>query len=147
MDWDEMFLRMTLIVAERSKDPSTQIGAVAVSPDRTRIVIGYNGMITGYPEDDALWERPTKYDHVVHGEENVIINAKTDMTGWTLYLNAASCSKCARLVAQAGIKRVVYMDRKLHGDHKTDLAEEIYGRAGVAIERKCCVELPRLEGS
>lgn len=142
-----MFLQMTLIVAQRSKDPYTQIGAVAVSPDKTRIVIGYNGMITGYPEDDALWERPTKYDHVVHGEENVIINAKTDMTGWTLYLNAASCSKCARLVAQAGIERVVYMDRKLHGDHKTDLAGEIYRRAGVTIEQKCCVELPRIQGS
>lgn len=108
ISWDEMWMRMAQLVAERSKDPNTQVGAVVVSPDNKRIAVGYNGFPAGQEETPKLWESPTKYDHVVHAEPNALLHANTDTTGWTLYVTYPPCSRCAPLVINAGIKRIVY---------------------------------------
>jgi dCMP deaminase len=133
--WDEMFMTMASLIALRSKDDSTQVGAIAVSPDKRSVAVGYNGMVVGYPEDDALWTRPMKYNHVIHAEENVIVNAArsgTSLDGWTLYVTLHPCFKCARLVAQCGIKSVIYTGKNERtSEHKFELAREIFRKAGV----------------
>jgi len=135
-NWDKVFIMMAEAIALKSKDPATRVGGVAVSPDRRRIAIGFNGMVSGYPENDTLWERPTKYDHVVHVEENIIINARTDLTGWTLFCTIPVCSRCARLVAQSGIKRVVYKNEPNSESRLNyELAFEILRTAGVVVEK------------
>ena len=103
-------MSMATEIAKRSKDPSTQVGAILVSPDRKHISLGYNGMPTNYPENEAIWERPTKYDYVVHAEVNAVLNCDFPTIGCTLYVTGVPCNDCAKFIAQAGITRIVYRD-------------------------------------
>lgn len=118
ISWDELWMGMAKLVAQRSKDPNTQVGAVLVSPDNKRVAVGYNGFPSGLTETEELWRSPTqeeldqgaitKYDRVVHAEPNALIHANTDTSGWTLYVTYPPCSRCAPVVINAGIKRIVY---------------------------------------
>ncbi len=106
--WDIIFLEMAQSISQRSKDPSTQVGALLVSPDKKRMSSGFNGFPSGYPETPTLWERPTKYKYVCHAEINAILQAGTSLAGWTMYVTIPTCSECAKYVLQSGIKRVVF---------------------------------------
>lgn len=125
---------MAEAIADRSKDPSTQVGAVIVSPDKRRVAIGYNGMIAGICETEEMWQRPNKYDRVLHAEINSILNARCDLSGWTLYVTLSPCSDCAKYVAQSGVKRVVFK-RKPKSDSQLDyeIALELFEAAGVEV--------------
>lgn len=91
MDWDEYFLNIAKTVAERSKDPSTKVGAVIIDKHRRPVSFGYNGLIQGADESKlTLSERPLKYYEVIHSEMNAILFAKTDLTGCTLYVEYAA---------------------------------------------------------
>jgi|TARA_Y100000310_G_C20704325_1_gene833614 dCMP deaminase len=104
--WDERFLKLAAHIAEWSKDPSTKIGAVVVK-DRKILGTGYNGFPTRIDDDiDLLENREEKYPRVVHAEVNAIINAKTDLSGATLYTTHIPCSSCAGVIINAGIHRV-----------------------------------------
>lgn len=101
--------------ALRSKDPSTQVGACIVAPDKKVVSIGYNGMPRRCPEDKLTWSRKTgtldsKYLYVCHAEFNAIINALggRDLQGCTLYVNLFPCNECAKAIIQTGITEVVY---------------------------------------
>ncbi len=114
-NWDVVMLRMAAVIATMSKDPATKVGAVLVSPDRTRISVGYNGFPKQIPDRVEWWnnrnpESPTfsKYELVRHAEMNAITQAKTDLNGWTLYVTHHPCIDCAKNIVAEGIKRVVY---------------------------------------
>lgn len=107
-NWDERFLHLALHVSRWSKDPSTQVGAVIVRPDRTIASVGYNGFPRGVVDDHRLHTREDKYPLVVHAEMNAVLNAREPLNGYTLYLwPLPCCSRCAVHIIQAGIKRVV----------------------------------------
>ena len=80
INWDEYFMGIAMLSCERSKDPSTQVGACIVSTDNKILSIGYNGAPVGYDDDkDMCWEREgsplyTKYFYVCHSELNAILN-------------------------------------------------------------------------
>ncbi len=133
-DWDVVFMKMAEAIAERSKDPSTQVGSVIVSPDRRRVAVGYNGMIAGIQETDEMWQRPQKYSRVLHAEINSILNARCDLTGWTMYVTIPPCSDCAKYVAQAGVKKIVFK-REPRPDSQLNyqLARELFESAGVEV--------------
>lgn len=110
--WDQTALRIARTIADaRSKDPSRQVGCVLIHPDSHTIASsGYNGMVAGAPESDAMWERPTKYAFVCHAEFNAIALAAKkghSVDGTTAYITCMPCLACARLLIQAGIKRIV----------------------------------------
>lgn len=107
--WDQRFMKLAEQVATWSKDPSTQTGAVIVSPDRTDVILGYNGFARQMKDDTALYaDRPTKYSRVIHCEVNAVIFARRSVEGYTLYTAPfLSCDRCAVTMIQAGIKRVV----------------------------------------
>lgn len=102
---------MTTLVASKSKDPSTKVGAVIVGEDDEILSIGFNGFPRGVREDlPERWERPEKYEWVVHAEENAILNAArvgTSLKGATLYVGGHPCASCAGSIVQAGISTVV----------------------------------------
>lgn len=102
-------MEMAEFVASWSKDPSTQTGAVLVSPDRTDITIGYNGFPKGMNDDPALYTmREIKYSRIVHCEMNAVLNARRSVRGYTLYTwPFLSCDRCAVHMIAAGIARVV----------------------------------------
>lgn len=107
--WDRRFIEMAKLVASWSKDPSTQTGAVITDPYHRVISVGYNGFAKGVKDLPERYEnRDIKYKIIVHCERNAIIFAKTDLTDCTLYTwPFMSCSTCASMVIQSGIKRVV----------------------------------------
>lgn len=116
MNWDEYFLNIADVVRTKSKDPSSTIGAVIAGRDNEIISTGYNGFPRGINEKIVTrWERPVKYDFVVHAETNAIYNAArvgVSTKGCTLYLIGMGpptypCKDCAKAIIQAGIKRVV----------------------------------------
>jgi dCMP deaminase len=111
MNWDEYFLRIAGVAAQKSKDPSTKVGAVIVRPDRTIVSVGYNGFPRGVADTpQRLNDRPTKYSLVVHAEMNAILSARESLNGYTLYtVPFMPCDRCFVHVIQAGIKRVCFL--------------------------------------
>jgi dCMP deaminase len=108
--WDHRFLQLARLISTFSKDPSTQIGAAIVSPDRTLTSVGFNGFPQGM-EDKQEWydNREIKYSRVVHGEINALIFANGSVRGHTLYtFPFAPCDRCCVQMLQAGIARFVF---------------------------------------
>lgn len=108
-DWDQRFLDLAEHIAQWSKDPSTKTGAVIVAPDRRIVSLGYNGFPRGYPDWPEIYaDRERKYKIIVHCERNAMLFAREPLVGCTLYTwPLASCSVCAAMVVQTGIKRCV----------------------------------------
>jgi len=107
--WDLVYTDLARWWAERvSKDPSTQVGAVIVDKQNRIRGMGYNGFPKGvHDHEERYADRPTKYSMVVHAEPNAIVSARGDLSGCTIYTSLFPCNECAKLIIQAGIKRVV----------------------------------------
>jgi len=115
--WDETFMQMANLIAMRSKDPSTQVGAVIVDKNNRVVSVGYNGFPNDINDDELPWgktdENPlnTKYLYVVHAELNAITGAQragTSIEGCKLYVTMAPCNECAKAIIQSGISEVIY---------------------------------------
>lgn len=109
--WDHYFMGTAAMVAAKSKDPSSKVGAVIVK-DKTIISTGYNGLPRGC--NDTISERymrPLKYKWITHAEENAILNGHRNglsMTDSAIYVMPLyPCAKCTGAIIQAGIKRVI----------------------------------------
>lgn len=106
--WDFRYLRLAEEVSTYSKDPSSKFGSVIVDKDNRVVSIGFNGFAKGFEDtDERLNDRPFKYRHALHSEENAILNARQDLTGCTLYCNTVPCSLCMSRIVQSGITKVV----------------------------------------
>ena len=117
ISWDEYFMGIALLSANRSKDSNTQVGACIVSNDNRILSIGYNGAPRGLHDDIMKWDREgdflnTKYAYVCHGELNAILNYRGDLSGSKIYVALFPCNECAKAIIQAGIKEVIYKDDK-----------------------------------
>ena len=119
-DWDEYFMSIAEAVAEKSKDPSSKMGCVIVDNNKRIIATGYNGLLQGADESKmTLSERPMKYYFAIHSEMNAVLFAHQDLTGCTIYNRVATCENCLKYCLQAGIKRFVYKELRVHS-HSTD---------------------------
>lgn len=139
-DWDEYFMRLALAVASRSKDPSTQVGAVIVGQENDILATGYNGFAPGVRETEERWERPTKYPLVIHAEMNAIARAArrgVALAGATLYCTHAPCNSagCTRMIIAAGIETVVCMDSPRGWDEDHVVAADMFRESGVSLVR------------
>lgn len=138
LKWDRRFLRLAKHWAEEcSKDPSTKVGAVIVNKYRRVIGMGYNGFPEGVQDTpERLNDRPTKYKLVVHAEANAILNAVSDTRRSTIYIwPLFSCHECAKLVIQAGIRRVVAPDDvNARWGESFETAKLLYREAGVIVD-------------
>ena len=108
--WDRRFLSLADFIAKWSKDPSTQVGAVVTHSKSRRIVsTGFNGFPAGVEDaPERLFDRATKYEMIVHAEQNALMFAGQHAEGCTLYVTPLPpCALCAALIIQAGIVRVV----------------------------------------
>ena len=139
--WDLRYLALAEQVSKWSKDPSRQIGAVAVGSKGQVLAQGYNGFPRGIDDSlTAYYDREKKYKYVVHAEMNVIYNATyngTSLDGSTLYVHGLPvCSECSKGVIQVGIKRVV-MPKQEIPDHWKDswqLTKSLFEQAGVSYD-------------
>lgn len=117
ISWDECFMRIANVISERSKDPSTQAGAVVVGKDNIVVGVGYNGWPRGIASDALPWEREgdfenTKYAYVCHAEENAIYNANNSVVDCKIYCTLFPCNECAKTIIQNRIQEVIYESDK-----------------------------------
>jgi len=135
--WDRYFMSLAYLVADRSKDPNTQVGAVIVESENRILSTGYNGFAPGIAETAARWERPVKYDYVIHAEINAIAHAASkgiSLQGSTLYVTHAPCMNCFKTVIASGIRKVV-TDQMLAGwEKEQDLAISLSKESGVQFD-------------
>ena len=109
---DLRYLRMARIWAENSYCHRRKVGALVVK-EKMIISDGYNGTPSGFEnvcEDDNNTTKP----YVLHAEANAITKlarSSNNSDGATLYVTAAPCIECAKLIIQAGIKRVIYAEQ------------------------------------
>jgi len=106
--WDQRFLSMAELVSGWSKDPSTKVGAVIVTPEHVVVSIGYNGFAQSMPDVARHYaNREEKYSRIVHSETNAIVLARKDVRDHTIYVTLPPCDRCAVTIIQSGITRVV----------------------------------------
>eukprot|EP00794_Sanderia_malayensis_P007377 gene7377-8197_t len=121
LSWPDYFMAIAFLSAQRSKDPSTQVGACIVNDEKKIVGIGYNGMPLGCDDDKMPWGREgdsimdTKHAFVCHAEMNAILNKNSaDVKRCTIYVALFPCNECTKLIIQAGIKEVIYYSDKYH---------------------------------
>lgn len=130
ISWDEYFMGAALLSAQRSKDPSSQVGACIVDSLDRIVGLGYNGFPKGCSDDEFPWSRSehfceSKYTYVAHAELNAILNATTPLKGCRIYVTLFPCNECAKLIRQAEMSEVIYLSDKYHDDEKTAAARRI----------------------
>ena len=129
-------MQMAELIARRSKDPSTQAGAVIVDADNIIVGLGYNGFPRGIRDDELPWDRDggfleTKYAYVVHAEENAIFNANKSTKGCKIYCTLFPCNECSKTIIQNGITEVVYRSDKYHDEEIWVASRKLLDLAGV----------------
>lgn len=141
LKWDEYFMGIALLSAERSKDPNTCVGACIVSADNKILSVGYNGMPKGCSDDEYPWAREgdtleTKYVFVCHAELNAILNYKgTDLNGSRVYTTLFPCNECTKALIQAGVSEVVYYSDKYQNTVTDIAAKKMFKSAGVKLTK------------
>ena len=129
--FDHSYLQMAAIWAKNSYCKRRQVGALLVK-DRMIISDGYNGTPSGF-ENNCEDENGVTRPYVLHAEANAITKvAKSGNSslGATLYVTAAPCLECAKLIIQAGIKRVVYRD-----EYRLTDGVDLLRKAGIEVEQ------------
>ncbi len=142
INWDEYFMGIAILSAERSKDNSTQVGACIVNNEKKIVSVGYNGMPTGCNDDDMPWERSadcrlnTKYPFVCHAELNAILNSSINsLSGCTLYVTLFPCNECAKAIIQCGIKHVIYYANKYADTDEVKASAMMFEKCGVTVNK------------
>jgi len=141
--WDEYFMQIAQLAAQRSTCRRRRVGAVLVR-ERHIIATGYNGAPSGLKHcldigclRDALGIPAGERHELcrgVHAEQNLIIQAAlhgSSPFGATVYSTIQPCIICARLLAASGIQRVVY-----EGEYPDDFARQLLEEAGVELDAR-----------
>ncbi len=140
ISWDEYFMGVASLSAQRSKDPSTQVGACIINTKKRIVGIGYNGFPAGLDDDKYPWKKEgefldTKYAYVVHAEPNAILNSTVSLDDATLYVTLFPCHECAKLIIQSGIKEIVYVENKYQEKASVQASMRMLADAGVALRQ------------
>jgi dCMP deaminase len=119
LKWPLRFLELAKTVAQWSKD-TTKVGAIATDPgSRAILETGYNGIPRGVADLPARRERPAKYLWTAHAEENLVAHAaRAKLQNADVTVTHLCCSKCARMLINAGVARVFV------GDGQTSMPPE-----------------------
>ncbi|MFQ6128263.1 MAG: cytidine/deoxycytidylate deaminase family protein [Thermoplasmata archaeon] len=140
---DRYYLNIAADVSKRSTCTRHKIGAIVVNGDEIKST-GYNGNPRGLPHCDEIGcirdiENISSGERMevctgVHAEMNALLQAGKGAKGGTLYSTIIPCNTCAKMIINAGIKRVVYLN-----DYPEKMGRELLGQAGITINK---VELP-----
>lgn len=139
MQLDVWALELAEAVASRSRDPSTKVGCVILRPDKSVCSVGYNGFPRGM-EDRPEWyeDRAEKYDRIVHAEANALLSAQEPVRGMTVYVTHPCCLQCAKMMAAAGVRRVVAPEPRGEFEKRwgseTRRANQIMSESGVQVD-------------
>jgi dCMP deaminase len=143
ISWDEDFMLHAVVASSRSKDPNSQVGACIVGKNNRILSLGYNGAPNTWDDNNFPWERDNKeakynkYPYVIHGEMNALLNYKgdnKDLEGATVYVTLFPCHECAKFLAQAGIKRIVYLSDKYNGTEDNIMSKTCMEYCGIEYQ-------------
>lgn len=132
--WDDYFVGITRQVAQRGTCDRARVGAIIVK-DRRILTTGYNGAPAGLPHCDEIGHLMINGHCVrtLHAEQNAIIQAAlhgVSVAGGTIYVTHQPCLTCAKMIINAGLKRVVYA-----GHYLDENAVAFFRDAGVVLQR------------
>ena len=140
--WDEYFMNITILVAQRTTCTRRGVGAVIVK-DKRILSTGYNGAPSGIrhcAEVGCMRERlnvPSGQRHElcrgIHAEQNAIIQAAyhgVSVKGATVYCTNQPCSICAKMIINAGLQKICYQS-----GYEDPLARELLQEAGIEVVR------------
>jgi len=137
--WDAYFMQIAHLVATRATCPRRSVGAVLVR-DKRILATGYNGAPSGLPHCPDLGpthEWPTgclRAGHCIralHAEQNALLQAAkigVACDGATIYVTCQPCNACAKMLINAGIKRVIY-----EGEYPDEFSKEIFRDAKLEV--------------
>ncbi len=126
---DKRYLRMARIWAENSYCQRRKVGALIVK-DKMIISDGYNGTPSGF-ENNCEDENNVTKPYVLHAEANAITKiacSNNSSKDATLYVTASPCIECAKLIIQAGIRRIVYSEK-----YRLDEGIQLLKRANIEV--------------
>ena len=163
--WDEYFMGIAFLSAQRSKDPNTQVGACIVDTNKCIIGIGYNGFPRGCSDAVLPWARTgscdlhkkypygkfhchaimmyplnlltyPSFEKVVHAEVNAILNkCSASVRGATIYVALFPCNECSKVIIQSGIREVVYLNDFYHDTDACKASRIMFKMAGVKLRQ------------
>ncbi len=139
LSWDEYFMGIAELSAQRSKDPSTQVGACIVSQDNKILSVGYNGMPRACSDDEFPWDRQggnldTKYFFVCHAELNAILNFRGgSLEGSKIYTTLFPCNECAKAIIQSGVSEIIYKSNKYADSDSVVASTLMFKTAGIKM--------------
>lgn len=142
ISWDDLFMSMAFLVAMKSKDEKTHIGAVIVGENNEVRSVGYNSFVRNLDDNKSERQvRPEKYFWMEHAERNAIYNATlmgVSLKGCKMYTNGIPCMDCARAVVQSGIVEVI-VDKQWNDGNSEKWSEhtkrslEMFDEVGVKV--------------
>lgn len=141
LSWDDYFMSVALLSAQRSKDPSTQVGACIVNRQKRIVGVGYNGFPTGCSDETLPWAREgdffdTKYPYVCHAELNAVLNSVPgNLTDCAIYTALFPCNECAKVIIQAGIREVVYLSDKYADTDSFRASRRMFDQVGIVCRQ------------
>lgn len=137
LSWDQYFMGVALLSAQRSKDPNTQVGACIVNREHKILSMGYNGMPVGCSDEEMPWGKEedaleSKYLYVCHAEMNAILNyGGGSLKEAILYVTLFPCNECAKAIIQSGIREVIYLSDKYADSDSTKASKRMFDMVGI----------------
>ncbi len=141
ISWDDYFMGVSILSAQRSKDPNTQVGACLVDRNNKIVGIGYNGFPRGCSDDELPWCRKaenindTKYPYVVHSEVNAILNSTKKLHDAKMYVALFPCNECSKIIIQSGVKEIIYLEDKYAETDSVKAAKRMFDMSGVKYRK------------
>ena len=117
-EWDDYFLGIAQVVAQRSHDTETQHGCVITDANHRIIGVGYNGFPRGMNDLSLPTTRPEKYPWMIHAERNALSNCVIRPDKGIAYVTGQCCNDCIMALWQEGVETVIMA--KNHGTHLFD---------------------------
>jgi dCMP deaminase len=109
--WDDWFMTLCFVVAQRSLDKHTKHGCVVVDDSRSILCVGYNSPPRGCVDSIIPLERPAKYDYMQHSEANAITNAARNginLFNSTFYITGPPCPACFGKMLNVGVHKIIH---------------------------------------
>lgn len=140
LSWDEYFMGIALLSAQRSKDPNSQVGCCFVDENNRILSVGYNGFPNNISDDEFPWARigkplDTKYLYVCHSELNAILNTNNDLKNSILYVTMFPCNECTKAIIQKGIKKIIYLIDKYPDSDSVIASKKMLDAVGITYEQ------------
>jgi dCMP deaminase len=138
--WDDYFMALCFIIASRSKDPSTQHGAIIVDAKHRIQGTGYNGPPSLIADNEIDWNRPAKYPFIVHAECNAIDQTSGGpdaLEGSTIYITGMPCSECTKRIISKKIRKIIFGPQNSNMVNQEDWQEtkELVRLSRIVLER------------